>query len=332
MSSSATYSESFSNLKTVSACLQMRDELSNSGAIVVIKEKLKTCAKEDKNDLGKELNLLKQELKQVSDKRIQEIQAELEKDNFVEFDPTFYSSKYVTNDGNLHPLTLVAEELLDIFQKMGFSVADGPLVETQNNCFTKLNMPDYHPARSMQDTFYLAQKDALGENYVMRTHTTGVDIRYTQNHNQSVAMVCAGQVYRNENMDSTHDIMFHQIECLYIQKNVSFSQLKTLIESFYKEFFGQSDLQARFRPSYFPYVNPGLEVDISNPFKPGQWLEVGGAGLVHSKVMKNMGYNPKEYQGLAFGFGIDRMAQLKLGLSGLGQFFNGNLEFLAGRK
>jgi phenylalanyl-tRNA synthetase alpha chain len=133
-------------------------------------------------------------------------------------------------------------------------------------------------------------------------------------------------------MDATHDIMFHQIECLFIEKRVSFSQLKTLIESFYKEFFGQSNLVARFRPSYFPYVNPGLEVDISNPFKPGQWLEVGGAGLVHSEVMKNFGLDPKQHQGLAFGFGIDRMAQLKLGLSGLGQFFNGNLEFLEGAK
>ena len=327
----ANYNNQFADQKTVSACLVLRDILSSSGEVASIKDQLKTADKATKISLGQELNMHKLAIKDACDNRIQAIQLELEKDDFVEFDSSFWSAKYQNNNGNLHPITQVSREITQIFCNMGFSISDGPLVETQDNCFTKLNMPDYHPARSMQDTFFLAQKDGLGENYVLRTHTTGIDIRYTENRQPPIAMVCPGQVYRNEKIDATHDIMFHQIECLFIDRKVSFSQLKTLIEQFYKEFFGQSDLKARFRPSYFPYVNPGLEVDISNPFKANSWLEVGGAGLVHPQVMANLGYDSNEYQGLAFGFGIDRMAQLKLGLSGLGQFFDGNLEFLSGK-
>jgi phenylalanyl-tRNA synthetase alpha chain len=224
---------------------------------------------------------------------------------------------------------------------MGFDVSDGPLVTTQENCFTVLNMPSYHPARAMQDTFYLKEKDELGENYLMRTHTTAHDIPYAKNKKAPFKVAFAGQVYRNENIDATHDIMFHQIECLVIDQRISVAHLKTLIQEFYSQFFGQSDLKVRLRPSYFPYTIPSMEVDISNPFKntPGvssklasqDWIEAGGSGLVHPDVIKNMGLDPKQWQGLAFGFGIDRMAQLKLGISGLNQFFNGHLDFLRGR-
>jgi phenylalanyl-tRNA synthetase alpha chain len=326
------YLTQFSQLKTVSSCLALRDELSASGAIAELKNQLITTDKEGKIRLGQELNKLKQDLKSISDARIQEIQIELEKDNFTEFDPTFYSKNYDSNQGSLHPITNITNEIVTIFQNMGFAIADGPLVETQDACFTKLNMPDYHPARSMQDTFFLAQKDNIGENYVMRTHTSGVQYRYGSTHKPPIRIVVPGQVYRNEKIDATHDIMFHQIECLYIDERVSLSHLKTLIEFFYREFFGDSKLVARFRPSYFPYTVPSLEVDISNPFKPGAWLEVGGCGLVHPDVLEGFGIDSSKFQGLAFGFGLDRMAQLKLNLSGLGQFFDGNLKFLEGRK
>jgi phenylalanyl-tRNA synthetase alpha chain len=322
----------FQQLKTVSACLLLKDELSESGSIGDLKSKLITADKEGKIVLGQELNRLKQDLKAISDARIQEIQSELEKDNFVEFDPTFYSKNYITNIGNFHPITSITNEIVNIFQNMGFAIADGPLVETQEACFTKLNMPDYHPARSMQDTFFLTQKDNISENYVMRTHTSGVQYRFGSTHKPPIRIVVPGQVYRNEKIDATHDIMFHQIECLYIDERVSLSHLKTLIEFFYREFFGDSKLVARFRPSYFPYTVPSLEVDISNPFKPGAWLEVGGCGLVHPEVLEGFGIDSSIYQGLAFGFGLDRMAQLKLNLSGLGQFFDGNLKFLEGKK
>jgi phenylalanyl-tRNA synthetase alpha chain len=326
------YQSQFKNLKTVSACLALREELSTSGEFVELRDQLAVANKEQKIILGPKLNQLKQYLKIACDQRIQEIQIELEKDSFTEFDPTFYSTKYFNHQGNLHPITQVTNEIVTIFQNMGFAVADGPLVETQDACFTKLNMPNYHPARSMQDTFYLAQKDNIGENYVMRTHTSGVQYRFGSTHKPPIRIVVPGQVYRNEKIDATHDIMFHQIECLYIDKRVSLSHLKTLIEFFYREFFGDSKLVARFRPSYFPYTVPSLEVDISNPFKPGSWLEVGGCGLVHPDVLEGFGIDSSEYQGLAFGFGLDRMAQLKLTLSGLGQFFDGNLKFLEGRK
>jgi phenylalanyl-tRNA synthetase alpha chain len=325
----------FADLSTVSACLEKRDELANSQAFGDLKSMLGTATKEQKIELGQKLNVLKKDLYSACDTKIQEIQSLLEQDNFNQFDPTFHSDKYITNSGVLHPLTLVMNEIVEIFEKMGFSVADGPLVETQKTCFTDLNMPSYHPARSMQDTFFLEQKDNIGENYVMRTHTSGVQIRYAneflKNKKPPIRVVIPGQVYRNEKIDATHDIMFHQIECLVIDKRVSVSHLKTLVEDFYQQFFGISNLEARFRPSYFPYTVPSLEVDITNPFKPGTWLEVGGSGLVHPDVIRNYGLDPEEYQGLAFGFGIDRMAQLKLGLSGLGQFFEGNLKFLAGK-
>jgi phenylalanyl-tRNA synthetase alpha chain len=192
----------------------------------------------------------------------------------------------------------------------------------------------------MQDTFYLDQKDAEGGYLVMRTHTSPSQIRYGKTHTPPFRMFYAGQVFRNENIDATHDIMFHQVECLVVDERVSLGHLKWLIQTFYQHLFATNDLQVRLRPSYFPFTVPSLEVDISNPFKdkPGSkikdqdWIEAGGAGLVHPNVITNMGLDPNKYQGLAFGFGIDRIAQLKLGLTKLGQFFDGDLRFVQGNK
>jgi phenylalanyl-tRNA synthetase alpha chain len=319
-------------------CQEKALELAQNGEINSIKKQILVASAVDKKILGNQLNELKKALQKALQKRILEIQTEKEKDEFLEFDPTFYSDKYKQNQGNLNPITLVTKEIVDIFTKMGFEVADGPLVEDQWHCMTSLNIPDYHPARAMQDTFYLKQKDDNNENYVLRSHTSSVQIRYGQSHKPPFRIISPGQVYRNEKIDATHDLMFHQIECLIIEKNVSVSHLKTLIEQFYQQFFENSTLKVRLRNSYFPYTNPSMEVDITNPFakknsKNNQenWLELGGCGLVHPKVIKNMGIDSNQWQGLAFGFGIDRMAQLKLGLSGVGQFFNGNLNFLKGK-
>lgn len=334
------YTKEFANLTTVNSCLSRRDELLNADDILEIKESLKNADSQTKKDLGHKLNLIKQSIQTACDQRIKIIQTEQEKDSFIDFDPTFYSSKYFSASGGLHPVTEVTKEVVTIFQQMGFDVADGPLVETQEYCFSLLNMPDYHPARSMQDTFFLKEKDEAGESYVLRTHTSNVQVRYGRSHKPPFKVVVPGQVYRNENIDATHDIMFHQIECLVVDKRVSMSHLKTLIQKFYSEFFGQSDLKVRLRPSYFPYTVPSMEVDISNPFKGKvegklrnqEWIEAGGSGLVHPKVIENMGLDPNEYQGLAFGFGLDRMAQLKLKVSGMSQFFNGGIDFLSGKK
>ena len=333
-----SFYEQLKKIDGVVACQEKALQIGQSGEIAKIKTQIITVPKEQKKELGSRLNELKNALQNALQKRILEIQKEKEKDDFMEFDPTFYSSKYKQNQGNLNPITLVTKEIVEIFVKMGFVIADGPLVEDQWHCMTSLNIPNYHPARAMQDTFYLKQKDNSDENYVLRSHTSSVQIRYGKSHKPPIRIISPGQVYRNEKIDATHDLMFHQIECLVIEENVSISHLKTLIEQFYKEFFGSSDLKVRLRNSYFPYTNPSMEVDISNPFakktskNQENWLEVGGCGLVHPKVIKNMGMDPNHWQGLAFGFGIDRMASLKFGLSGIGEFFNGNLNFLRGKE
>jgi phenylalanyl-tRNA synthetase alpha chain len=333
------YDQYFTDLTTVNACLSLRDELSTSGKIQEIKDSLKTATPDVKKALGAELNELKKALQAACDQKIQQIQKQQEVEEVAVFDPTFYSTKYKTTSGKLHPVSQVMNEIVEIFEKMGYDVADGPLVESQWFCFTALNMPDYHPARSMQDTFFLKDKDKDGENYVLRTHTSGVQIRYGQNHKPPFKMVSPGQVYRNENIDATHDIMFHQIECLVVDKVVSISQLKTVLENLFSQIFEDDRLTVRFRPSYFPYTIPSLEYDISCPFchqegcrvcKYTKWIEIGGSGLVHPDVIANMGLDPQEWQGFAFGFGVDRVAQFKLNISGLGQFFNGNQRFLRG--
>jgi phenylalanyl-tRNA synthetase alpha chain len=322
----------FLTAKSINECKEIKEKVSSTGILFELKEKIKTASKDQKKEIGQKINQVRSGLEEAFLKRVQEIQQEKEKDHFTEFDPTFYSYNYLNKKGNPHPITLITDELVEIFEKMGFTVADGPLVETQDYCMTKLNIPSYHPARSMQDTFYLEQKDSLNENFVLRTHTSAVQIRYGQNHKPPIKIVAPGQVYRNEKIDATHDLMFHQIECLVVDKNVSVAHLKSLIEEFYQAFFEDETLEVRLRANYFPYTIPSMEIDISNPNPKAKekWLEVGGSGLVHPDVIANMGLNPDEWQGLAFGFGIDRMAQIKLGFHGIGQLFNGNLKFLGG--
>lgn len=333
------YTIHFQDLTTVSACLSKRDELSTSGLFTQIREKLVHASVEEKKQLGKDLNEHKKSLQTACDKKIQLIQAQQEKDNFTAFDPTFYSQKYENKTGSLHPISLVMSEIVEIFRQMGFDVAEGPLVETQWYNFTSLNQPDYHPARAMQDTFYLEADDEIKEQYVMRTQTSGMQIRYGETHTPPFRVVVPGQVYRNENIDATHDIMFHQMECLVVDKHVSVSHLKTVLQNLFKSLFEDSRLVVRFRPSYFPYTIPSMEYDISCPFCHGEgcrvckhtgWIEIGGSGLVHPDVIKNMHLDPKIWQGFAFGFGVDRVAQFKLGISGMSQFFNGNIKFLSG--
>ncbi len=321
--------------QTINECKEIRDQLINSGRILEIKQNIKTANKEEKTKLGQELNTLKKQIEEIFNRQVQAIQIEQEKDNFTNFDPTFFSfQKYRLSGGSLHPITLITQEITDIFKKMGFEVVDGPLVETQDYCMSRLNIPDYHPARSMQDTFYLKQKDSRGENLVLRTHTSAVQIRYGESHKPPFKIVAPGQVYRNEKIDATHDFMFHQIECLVVDRNISTAHLKTLIEEFFNGLFPGANLKFRLRANYFPYTIPSLEIDISNPNSKakGEWLEVGGAGLVHPKVIVNMGLDSNEWQGLAFGFGLDRMAQIKYGFHGLSQLFEGNLNFLKGKE
>lgn len=223
--------------------------------------------------------------------------------------------------GALHPLTLVTEEAVAILEKQGFSVALGPELEDEWHNFDALNVPKDHPARDMQDTFWIKGQ----EGKVMRTHTSPVQIRYMQNHTPPFAIVVPGKVFRNEATDATHEMQFHQLEGLVVGENITVAHLKGTLLSFFKELFGP-EADIRLRPSFFPFVEPGFEVDVKVT-KDGveKWLEVCGAGMVHPNVLTNVGYDPAKVTGFAFGMGIDRLAIIKYGVSDIRNFYQGDL-------
>ncbi|BBP46442.1 phenylalanine--tRNA ligase alpha subunit [Thiosulfatimonas sediminis] len=224
--------------------------------------------------------------------------------------------------GSLHPVTRTLNRIETLFSKAGFTVETGPEIEDNWHNFEALNIPETHPARAMHDTFY------VNENTVLRTHTSGVQIRTMENKQPPLRIIAPGRVYRCDS-DQTHTPMFHQVEGLIIEKNASFSQLRSLLIQFLREFFEDNDLQVRFRPSYFPFTEPSAEVDISTTlFGEGRWLEVLGCGMVHPKVLENVGIDPNEYTGLAFGLGVERLAMLRYNVKDLRQFFENDLRFL----
>ncbi len=231
--------------------------------------------------------------------------------------------------GGLHPVTRVLERIEDFFTNVGFTVADGPEVEDDFHNFEALNIPSHHPARAMHDTFYF---DA---NRLLRTHTSPVQVRVMESQQPPIRIVCPGRVYRCDS-DLTHSPMFHQVEGLLIDENVSFADLKGVIEDFLRVFF-EKELQVRFRPSYFPFTEPSAEVDIQCVMCSGQgcrvckqtgWLEVLGCGMVHPQVLKNCGIDPDKYQGFAFGMGVERFAMLRYGVNDLRLFFDNDVRFL----
>lgn len=219
--------------------------------------------------------------------------------------------------GKLHPLTLVTNEIVSIFTKMGFAVATGPELEDEWHNFDALNVPADHPARDMQDTFWI--KGEQGK--VLRTHTSPVQIRYMKTHEPPFAIIAPGKVFRNEATDATHEMQFHQCEGLVVGKGISLAHLKGTLLEFFRQFIGP-EAEIRFRPSFFPFVEPGVEVDV----KVGnRWIEVLGAGLVHPDVLKNGGIDPSEYSGFAFGMGLDRMMILKTGIPDVRLAYQGDL-------
>jgi phenylalanyl-tRNA synthetase alpha chain len=228
--------------------------------------------------------------------------------------------------GGLHPIARAQEHVERLFATMGFSVADGPEIEDDDYNFTALRMFPDHPSRSMQDTFYLA-----GGNKVLRTHTSPVQIRYMQSHKPPLRIICPGRVYRVDH-DATHSPMFHQVEGLWVEEGVSLADLKGTITQFCRAFFERDDIDVRFRPSYFPFVEPGVEVDMAwSRGNSGEvsYLEIAGAGVVHPDVLRNVGIDPERYSGFAFGMGLDRLAMLKYGVNDLRLFFENDLKFLA---
>lgn len=219
--------------------------------------------------------------------------------------------------GHLHPITAAIRDIQSIFREIGFNVALGPEIETEFYNFDALNVPADHPARDMQDTFWVKGKDKK----VLRTHTSPVQVRYMETNEPPIRIIVPGKVFRNEATDSTHEAQFFQIEGLYVDKNVSMAQLKGVLEFFFKKFFG-SDVQLRFRPSFFPFVEPGVEVDI---YYNGKWLEVMGAGLVHPNVLTAAGLDPAMWQGFAFGGGIDRLVIIRNKITDIRALYNSDL-------
>lgn len=222
--------------------------------------------------------------------------------------------------GGLHPVTLTLQRVVELFHGMGFAVADGPEIEDDFHNFQALNIPKNHPARAMQDTFYVENGD------VLRTHTSPIQIRYMLDKKEPpIRIIAPGRVYRVDS-DATHSPMFHQAEGLWIEEGVSFADLKAVFTDFIRNFFERDDLQVRFRPSFFPFTEPSAEIDIMGD--NGKWLEVGGCGMVHPNVLQNVNIDAEKYTGFAFGIGLDRFAMLRYGVNDLRLFFDNDLNFL----
>lgn len=232
-------------------------------------------------------------------------------------------------NGGIHPVIRTWQRCEEIFRSIGFDVADGPEIETDWHNFTSLNNPENHPARSMQDTFYVDAKDSSGLQLLLRTHTSPMQVRYARMHKPPIKVIAPGRTYRVDS-DATHSPMFHQVEGLWIDEHISFADLKGVYTDFLRRFFETDALQVRFRPSYFPFTEPSAEIDMQfadGPFK-GRWLEISGSGQVHPTVIRNYGLDPERYIGFAFGSGLERLTMLRYGIDDLRLFFDGDLRFL----
>jgi phenylalanyl-tRNA synthetase alpha chain len=235
-------------------------------------------------------------------------------------------------EGRIHPVSQVFDEIAEIFADMGFSIAEGPDIETDDLNFTRLNIPPEHPARQMHDTFYLKSPERVAKGeppMLLRTHTSPVQIRTMMSQKPPIRIIVPGRVYRMDS-DATHTPMFHQIEGLVIDESTHFGHMKWCLEEFCKAFFEVDDVKMRFRASHFPFTEPSAEVDVGAEAigKPGQWLEILGCGMVHPKVIANCGLDPERYQGWAFGMGLDRITMLKYGIPDLRDMFNADLRWL----
>ena len=294
------------------------DLFGKNGLISSQFKQLGKVAEEERKKFASDLNLVKDELQnlittKIDNIEINKINQKLKKEKI---DITLPERPFI--QGKIHPVSQVIDEISSIFSEIGFSVEEGPDVENEYNNFTALNTPDNHPARDMHDTFYLDEKKEL----LLRTHTSPVQIRTMLNDKPPFKIIAPGRTYRSDS-DQTHTPMFHQVEGLHVDKDINMGHLKGCLNYFIKEFFEVDKIKMRFRPSHFPFTEPSAEVDIGYEIKNGKiiigegdkWLEVLGCGMVHPNVLKNVKVNPDEFQGYAFGIGIDRLAMLKYGIS-----------------
>ena len=313
--------------------------LGKNGRLTELLKALAGASVDQKKSRGAQINDAKQQVEAALQARRQALaDAELDAQLAAEaLDVTLPGRR--RSVGGLHPVSRTMERIEAIFGSMGFDVADGPEIETDWMSFTALNNPENHPARSMQDTFYVDMKDSEGRWLNLRPHTSPMQVRYARAHAKKYAgvrpmpeirVIAPGRTYRVDS-DATHSPMFHQVEGLWLGENVSFKDLKVMYLEFMKAFFETDQLQLRFRPSYFPFTEPSAEIDVRFETGPlaGRWLEVSGSGQVHPQVVRNMGFDPERVIGFAFGSGIDRLAMLRYGVNDLRLFFENDLRFLS---
>ena len=302
--------------------------LSKKGAISVLMDDFRNVAAEEKKVLGMKLN----ELKNKAQDKINELKENLENSNSTDETIDLTRTAYPIQLGSRHPLSFVKKEICDIFKRLGFSIAEGPEIEDDWHVFSSLNFADDHPARDMQDTFFIARNPEV----VLRTHTSSVQTRVMEKQEPPIRIICPGRVYRNEAISYRAHCFFHQVEALYIDKNVSFADLKQVLLFFAKEMFG-ADTKIRLRPSYFPFTEPSAEMDISCnicggkgcPFcKHTGWVEILGCGMVDPNVLENCGIDSKVYSGYALGMGIERITNLKYRVKDLRMFSENDVRFL----
>lgn len=294
-----------------------------NGKFTALMKQLGTLSKEERPVAGKLINAAKIELEATLAAR----REELELKAALPTEPTDFTLPGRRRAlGKLHPLTQVTDDIVRAFRKIGFVVADGPEIEDEYHCFDSLNTPADHPARDTQDTFYV---DVPGRP-LLRTHTSSVQIRVMQSQPPPIRIIAPGRVYRRDNADATHNPTFQQIEGLYVDKNVTVGDLKGTVEFVFKQVLGD-DVKLRFRPHYFSYTEPSLEIDFTNSLvkKLGKdWLEIAGCGMVHPQVFENVGYDPEVWSGWAFGFGIERIAMLRYGINDIRLFYENDQRFL----
>ncbi|MBK9388918.1 MAG: phenylalanine--tRNA ligase subunit alpha [Bacteroidetes bacterium] len=309
--------------------------LSKKGLLSDLFEDFKNIAPEHKKEVGQKLNLLKQQALEKYNTIKSSFLVTDEKSEGTDLS----RSSYPFQLGSRHPISIVRNEIIDIFSRIGFIVSEGPEIENDDHVFTKLNFAPEHPARDMQDTFYisrLSMEDSNPEDILLRTHTSSVQVRVMQSQKPPIRTISPGRVFRNEAISARAHCIFHQVEGLYIDENVSFADLKQTLLFFSREMFGK-DTEIRLRPSYFPFTEPSAEMDVSckicggkgcNVCKYTGWLEVLGCGMVHPNVLEACNIDSKKYTGFAFGMGIERLAMLKYQVNDLRLYFENDIRFL----
>jgi len=310
--------------------------LGRKGSLTLLLKGLKDLPMEDRRRLGPEANKLKTALASLIDERRMALESAQEEAALAGTGIDLTLPPVPLPRGGLHPITRTIREVVDVLGRMGFSLSDGPLVETEYYNFEALNIPADHSARDEQDTFYLAGEGGKRESLLMRTHTSPVQIRHMEKHAPPVRIIAPGRVFRHEAVDASHSAVFHQIEGLYVDQKVTMADLRATLDAFLKKLFG-AKTKTRFRPSYFPFTEPSAEVDMScllckgsgcSACKRSGWMEMLGSGLVNPAVLRGVGYDPETWSGFAFGVGVERIAMLRWGIPDIRMFYENDIRFL----